>query len=83
MDAFLHMEGFKEERRSSYESIFSAIPFKGIAAQIFRTLTEWAIEYGAEHLYLQVVASNEAAVTLYQKLGFTITSRYHYRIYDE
>ncbi|MNN81870.1 hypothetical protein D3C81_1987390 [compost metagenome] len=67
MDAFLHMEGFKEERRSSYESIFSAIPFKGIAAQIFRTLTEWAIEYGAEHLYLQVVASNEAAVTIVSK----------------
>ncbi|MNZ38773.1 ribosomal-protein-alanine N-acetyltransferase [compost metagenome] len=122
MDAFLLMEGFKEERRSSYESIFSSIPYpkafitiwkdgkqaglgtavveqgwcgisnivvdsshrrQGVAAQIFRVLTEWAMDHGAGHLYLQVVESNEIALSLYQKLGFTIVSRYHYRINDK
>ncbi|WCK52444.1 GNAT family N-acetyltransferase [Aneurinibacillus sp. Ricciae_BoGa-3] len=52
---------------------------KGAAAQIIRRLTRWAAGRGAERTYLQVLTDNEPALALYDKLGFTAVSQYHYR----
>ncbi|WP_036644388.1 GNAT family N-acetyltransferase [Paenibacillus sp. oral taxon 786] len=119
MDAFLRMEGFPEERRAGYTSIFTAMPTpkafaaiyeagepvglatvviekgragisnvvvdarhrrKGIAGRLLRALASWAIENGAEGMHLQVLANNAPALELYNKLGFTVVSEYHYRV---
>jgi ribosomal protein S18 acetylase RimI-like enzyme len=54
---------------------------KGIAVQLLRSLSVWALENGAEQFYLQVINENEAAVQLYHKLGFNVVSHLHYRIH--
>lgn len=53
---------------------------KGAGTQVIRTLTEWAIGNGAKHMYLQVLKENMAAVSLYEKNGFSPISEQHYRI---
>ncbi|MCY8721160.1 GNAT family N-acetyltransferase [Bacillus sp. S10C12M] len=53
---------------------------KGAGTQVIRALTEWAIRNGAKHMYLQVLKENLAAVSLYEKIGFTPISEHHYRI---
>ena len=40
----------------------------------------WAAERGSQTLYLQVEESNRAARTLYDRLGFSASHGYHYRI---
>lgn len=56
---------------------------KGIAAQLIKLLTQKAAQQGARNMYLQVINENTAAVTLYNKLGFTAFSQHHYRIQQE
>ncbi|GGH37151.1 GNAT family N-acetyltransferase [Paenibacillus segetis] len=56
---------------------------KGVASALIRALTEWSMEHGAGHMYLQVLRKNTAAVDLYQKLGFSAVSSYHYRVHKE
>ncbi|MCY9030221.1 GNAT family N-acetyltransferase [Bacillus inaquosorum] len=53
---------------------------KGAGTQVIRVLTEWAISNGAKHMYLQVLKENLAAVSLYEKIGFSPISEHHYRI---
>lgn len=56
---------------------------KGLGYVLMHALTEWSLEHGATKQYLQVVASNKPAVTLYEKLGYQARYGYHYRIkYD-
>ncbi|WP_158082373.1 GNAT family N-acetyltransferase [Paenibacillus ferrarius] len=56
---------------------------KGIGYLLMHALTEWSMEQGAQRQYLQVVASNQPAVSLYEKLGYQASSGYHYRVkYD-
>jgi ribosomal protein S18 acetylase RimI-like enzyme len=43
---------------------------QGAAVEVLTTLESWAAQQGAETIGLQVVATNVAAVTLYQRLGF-------------
>lgn len=52
---------------------------QGVATSIIADLTRWGIQQGAEHLYLQVMTSNEVAKRLYEKLGFSYLYGYHYR----
>ncbi|MDQ3930606.1 MAG: GNAT family N-acetyltransferase [Chloroflexota bacterium] len=52
---------------------------RGVATAIVRDLAQWSAEQGAEHLYLQVMTSNEVAKRLYEKLGFSYLYGYHYR----
>lgn len=56
---------------------------KGVAIALIRALTQWSVEQGAQHIYLQVLRKNTAAVDLYQKLGFSVISAYHYRVHKE
>ena len=47
---------------------------------ILAALAQWASEYAAEHLYLQVEYGNAPALRLYASAGFDEVCRYHYRI---
>lgn len=51
---------------------------QGLARQIMTALTDWAAERGATTAYLQVVADNRAAFTLYEELGFRAHHSYRY-----
>lgn len=53
---------------------------QGLAVELMHRLSDWGIEQGARRCYLQVDLSNTAALSLYQRLGFTEHHRYHYRI---
>ncbi|MZQ87376.1 GNAT family N-acetyltransferase [Paenibacillus sp. 5J-6] len=56
---------------------------QGLSYNLIYALSAWSLEHGAAQQYLQVVASNSAAVSLYEKLGYETKYRYHYRIkYD-
>ena len=50
----------------------------GLATRIMAALTQWAAERGANTVYLQVVADNRAAWSLYDKLGFRAHHSYRY-----
>jgi predicted GNAT family acetyltransferase len=52
---------------------------RGVATAIIADLAGWSLEQGAEHLYLQVMSSNEVAKRLYARLGFSYLYGYHYR----
>lgn len=56
---------------------------KGYGYVILHALTAWSITQGATQQYLQVIASNVPAVSLYEKLGYLTKYGYHYRVkYD-
>ncbi|MDQ3928593.1 MAG: GNAT family N-acetyltransferase [Chloroflexota bacterium] len=52
---------------------------QGIGGQVVRSLTEWSLQAGAQDLYLQVMLNNEAAISLYRRLGFAHLYGYRYR----
>ena len=53
---------------------------RGLGSQVMRELLRWAAERGATGAYLQVAVENDAALALYDRLGFAPHHRYHYRI---
>jgi N-acetylglutamate synthase len=53
---------------------------QGLASAITTALADVAVSHGAAHLYLQVVADNQAAHALYARAGFTDHHGYHYRV---
>jgi ribosomal protein S18 acetylase RimI-like enzyme len=53
---------------------------RGLAGHVMHALLRWAAEHGATSAYLQVARENEAALALYDRLGFAPHHRYHYRI---
>ncbi|BFT71600.1 GNAT family N-acetyltransferase [Paenibacillus sp. P36] len=56
---------------------------QGLSYYLLHALSSWSLEHGATQQYLQVVASNTTAVSLYEKLGYQTKYRYHYRMkYD-
>lgn len=50
----------------------------GAATRLVAALLNWGQAQGASSAYLQVHVSNQAAVALYSKLGFTPQYQYHY-----
>ena len=55
----------------------------GLARRLVIELLTWAERHGAAASYLQVTAANEAAIPLYQSLGFIEAYRYWYRALPE
>jgi len=53
---------------------------KGLGVDICLSLMNRAIKEGAKKAYLQVVADNAPAVTLYSKIGFVDCYQYWYRV---
>ncbi|GGK64039.1 putative N-acetyltransferase YobR [Planomonospora parontospora subsp. parontospora] len=53
---------------------------RGHARRILNALLSHGREQGARHAYLCVVEANTAARSLYERLGFTVSARYHYRV---
>ncbi|MEU4832877.1 GNAT family N-acetyltransferase [Streptosporangium sp. NPDC023615] len=56
---------------------------RGHGTRVLRALLSHARErreQGTQRAYLVVVESNTAARTLYERHGFTVTGRYHYRV---
>ena len=53
---------------------------RGFGLRVVRALMDWARQAGAYHAYLQVVAANGPARSLYAGLGFRTVYGYHYRV---
>jgi ribosomal protein S18 acetylase RimI-like enzyme len=53
---------------------------RGIARQVMTALFAWGAACGARQTYLQVVATNAAAIRLYRDLGYEEAYHYWYRI---
>ena len=53
---------------------------RGFGQTLVNALLAWAAGKGATEAYLQVVATNDPAIHLYRKLGFTDAYTYWYRI---
>jgi GNAT superfamily N-acetyltransferase len=52
---------------------------RGLARLLITALTDWAAGLGARDAYLQVEQRNTPAVTLYERLGFTVDHAYSSR----
>ena len=53
---------------------------RGLARRLTEHLCAWGLAQGARHAYLQVVATNQAALPLYARLGFETVYSYAYRV---
>jgi len=53
---------------------------RGLARKITESLYAWAWGHGARFAYLQVVATNQAAMPLYAGQGFRTVYEYEYRV---
>ena len=53
---------------------------RGLGAAVLRTLLAWGGRHGADSAYLVVTEANAAARALYEREGFTVAGRYHYRV---
>ncbi|MBL4581840.1 MAG: GNAT family N-acetyltransferase [Gammaproteobacteria bacterium] len=53
---------------------------RGHALETINSLLSWGVAKGARFAYLQVEESNQAAINLYQKLGFKKSYSYWYRV---
>ena len=53
---------------------------RGLARRITESLYAWAWQQGARFAYLQVVATNDAALPLYAAQGFRTVYAYEYRV---
>ncbi len=51
---------------------------RGLAVEVVRALVGWAAERGATTVYLQVRGDNDAALMLYERLGFLTHHEYRY-----
>lgn len=51
---------------------------KGLGTQLGRQMLHWGASHGATDAYLQVLASNDAGIGLYDKLGFVEHHRHRY-----
>jgi GNAT superfamily N-acetyltransferase len=53
---------------------------RGHGSQLISGLLKWALENGAQHAYLQVVAGNAPARHVYARMGFAPLYSYWYRV---
>jgi predicted GNAT family acetyltransferase len=52
---------------------------RGLATAIVTVLSNWALQCGASHAFLQVNDDNATALAVYRKFGFATRYTYHYR----
>ena len=52
---------------------------RGFGGELLRRALAWGVRAGGEEAYLQVVDTNWNAVRLYERAGFELVYRYHYR----
>jgi ribosomal protein S18 acetylase RimI-like enzyme len=52
---------------------------QGAGTAMIRALAEWGAGQGAEDIYLQVMETSTAALSLYNRLGFQALYQYYYR----
>jgi RimJ/RimL family protein N-acetyltransferase len=73
---FLSAEGgsFKRNRHCAYivVGIVQAYTGRGIGAQLFITVEDWARQHTITRLELTVMTTNQAGIALYKKRGFEI-----------
>ncbi len=55
---------------------------KGYGTKLIEGMLHWAVENGASNSYLQVIADNQPAIKLYEKMGYQHSYEYWYRIRD-
>ena len=53
---------------------------RGLARRLTQSIGAWGRQHGARFCYLQVVATNTAALPLYADLGFETVYSYAYRV---
>jgi ribosomal protein S18 acetylase RimI-like enzyme len=53
---------------------------RGLARRLTQSIGAWGRTHGARYAYLQVVATNLAALPLYKDLGFETVYSYAYRV---
>jgi len=53
---------------------------RGAAIRLCSSLLAWGQQQGARSAYLQVESDNQAALALYEKMGFSTAYQYHYRV---
>ena len=53
---------------------------QGLARRLTQSVCAWGASQGAAFAYLQVVATNQAALPLYAALGFETVYSYGYRM---
>lgn len=53
---------------------------QGLGLLLMHAMTAWSVEQGADNQFLQVIADNEQANRLYEKLGYKPLFGYHYRV---
>lgn len=53
---------------------------RGLARKVTESLHAWAWDHGARFAWLQVVATNAAAIPLYEAQGFRTVYSYEYRV---
>ena len=53
---------------------------RGLARRLTQSIGAWGRSHGAQFAYLQVVATNTAALPLYADLGFETVYSYAYRV---
>ncbi|GAA4201257.1 GNAT family N-acetyltransferase [Microbispora amethystogenes] len=53
---------------------------RGLGGAVLRALTAWGRRQGADSAYLVVTEANTAARALYEREGFGVAGRYHYRV---
>ncbi len=53
---------------------------RGLARRLTESICAWGWQHGARFAYLQVVATNSAALPLYAQLGFATVYSYAYRV---
>ena len=53
---------------------------RGLARRLTESICAWGAGHGARFAYLQVVATNHAALPLYAQLGFETVYTYAYRV---
>lgn len=52
---------------------------RGFGSELLRRALSWGARQGIDEAYLQVLATNAAARRIYDRLGFELVYRYHYR----